>query len=471
MASLIPQRAIQVVRFRGTSGPDELADSASNTPKPIGLISANLRSGISLMIGSGIFSTPASILRLVGTPSMALILWILGGIISYGGAMAFIELGLMYRKNGGTMRFLGHMRSQSRRRYLGTCFAWVMIVCIRPGAIAANGPVIGKYWLYAAGEDHNTGWNARGVGWGCITFVTALNIFSGQVVAAADQPVISRQDHCSSHHHHHWYRSLLLEASISKRTTTGLAGSGVLGLRWIYEPWYTHSVEAALNLSAILPWSIGGAVGIVSFLYIMANVAFFFVVPINVAISSEEILAAEFTYRVFGDNVGRIALPVFIGLSVLGAIASQTYGVSRLLDSANEVGFIPYGRKICGNNKRTGTPIASLVIIGAHGCSTAFAAVGAIVLRFRIPHHPLRTFKSFHPLNGLFILFCAFITVMPFVPPEGGDSGDPYPYYLSPLLGALTTLAGVVPWYFRMFWWADKTGEDYTQWIAEEERG
>ncbi|ORX65287.1 hypothetical protein DL89DRAFT_296374 [Linderina pennispora] len=84
-------------------------------------------------------------------------------------------------------------------------------------------------------------------------------------------------------------------------------------------------------------------------------------------------------------------------------------------------------------------------------------AVGAIILR-----------RS-HPLNGLFILFCAFITVMPFVPPEGGDSGDPYPYYLSPLLGALTTLAGVVPWYFRMFWWADKTEQDYTQWVNDEE--
>ncbi|KAJ1935879.1 hypothetical protein FBU59_005242 [Linderina macrospora] len=226
----------------------------------------------------------------------------------------------------------------------------------------------------------------------------------------------------------------------------------------------------------------------------MANVAFFFVVPIDVAIHSEEILAAEFSYRVFGNTFGKIVLPVFIGLSVLGAICAQTYGVSRLLDSANEVGFIPYGRKICGNNKRTGTPIASLVImyvltmiyllapppgkvfdllVDFVQWSTwlfyGLAAVGAIVLRFTIPNHPLRTFKSFHPLNGLFILFCAFITVMPFVPPEGGDSGDPYPYYLSPLLGALTTLLGVVPWYFRMFWWADKTGQDYTQWVNDEE--
>ncbi|KAJ1943340.1 hypothetical protein FBU59_002941, partial [Linderina macrospora] len=79
------------------------APQATGSNKNIGIFSATAM-GVSLMIGSGIFSTPASILKLVGTPSMALILWGLGGIISYGGATAFIELGLMYRKNGGTMR-------------------------------------------------------------------------------------------------------------------------------------------------------------------------------------------------------------------------------------------------------------------------------------------------------------------------------------------------------------------------------
>ncbi|ORX71195.1 hypothetical protein DL89DRAFT_266208 [Linderina pennispora] len=393
----------------------------------------------------GIFSATAmaSILRLVGTPSMALILWGLGGIISYGGATAFIELGLMYRKNGGTMRFLG--------------------AC---------------YWLYAAGEDHNTGWNARGVGWGCITFVVKiivlLIIVITGIVAAAGGIDIEKNDN--------WSRGF-------RGTNNDAHGyaSALTKVFWAYDGFsnLVYSLGELRKPERNLPWSIGGAVGVVSFLYIMANVAFFFVVPIDVAIHSDEILAAEFSYRVFGSTFGKTVLPVFIGLSVLGAICAQTYGV---------FGFIPYGRKICGNNKRTGTPIASLVIMYVLTMIYLLApppgkvfdllvdfvqwstwlfygltAVGAIILRFRIPHHPLRTFKSFHPLNGLFILFCAFITVMPFVPPEGGDSGDPYPYYLSPLLGALTTLAGVVPWYFRMFWWADKTEQDYTQWVNDEE--
>ncbi|KAJ2049162.1 hypothetical protein GGI08_005807, partial [Coemansia sp. S2] len=111
-----------------SDAPSSETDSVKSAPKNIGLFSATAM-GVSLMIGSGIFSTPASILRLVGTPAMTLILWGLGAIISYGGATAFIELGLMYRKNGGTMRFLAHgfPRPKIIFAYL---FAWVMVMCI-----------------------------------------------------------------------------------------------------------------------------------------------------------------------------------------------------------------------------------------------------------------------------------------------------------------------------------------------------
>ncbi|KAJ2816409.1 hypothetical protein IWW50_006513, partial [Coemansia erecta] len=243
-----------------------------------------------------------------------------------------------------------------------------------------------------------------------------------------------------------------------------------------------------------LPWSIGGAVVIVGVLYVMANVAFFIVVPIDVAINSEEILAAEFTFRVFGHTMGQIALPILIGFSVFGAICAQTYGVSRLLDSANEVGFIPYGRRFCGNHPRLGTPVNSLVAIYALTLLYLFApppgkvfdllvdfvqwstwlfyglaAAGAIVLRFTKPHHPLRTFKSFHPLNIMFIAFCIYITVFPFVPPTNGISDTPYPFYLSPLLGLISTLLGVIPWYFRMYWWPKKTGINLMAWIEDED--
>ncbi|KAJ2783714.1 methionine permease [Coemansia javaensis] len=478
---------------------------APAAPKNIGIFSATAM-GISLMIGSGIFSTPASVLRLVGTPAMALVLWALGAVISFGGGMAFIELGLMYRRNGGTMRFLAHAFPKPKllAAYL---FAWVMVVCIRPGAIAANGPVIGKYWLYAAGVKDDGGWKSRGIGFGCITFVTGINILSARwslrlinlltvvkivvILIIVITGIVAAAGGIDIEHNDNWSRGFRGTSNDARAYSSALTK-----VFWAYDGFtnLVYSLGELRRPERNLPWSIGSAVGIVGFLYIMANVAFFLVVPFDVAVGSDEILAAEFTFRVFGTSVGKIALPVFIGLSVLGAICAQTYGVSRLLDSANEVGFVPYGRRICGNNRRLGTPVNSLVIgyaltmlyllapppgkvfdllVDFVQWSTwlfyGLAAAGAIVLRFTKPSHPLRTFRAFHPLNGLFILFCIYITVFPFVPPKGGDHDVPYPFYLSPLLGLLTTLAGIVPWYFRLTWWPKKTGVSLVRWIEDED--
>ncbi|KAJ2502032.1 hypothetical protein GGH96_001432 [Coemansia sp. RSA 1972] len=483
-----------------------IAPEAQMAPKKnIGIFSATAM-GVSLMMGSGIFSTPASILKLVGTPSMALVLWALGAVISFGGATAFIELGLMYRRNGGTMRFLAHAFPRPKLM-LAFLFSWAMIVCIRPGAIAANGPVIGKYWLYAAGQSDSSGWQARGVGFGCITFVTALNIVSAKwslrlinlltvikivvILIIVITGIVAAAGGIHVEHNDNWSRGFS-----GTRGDARDYASALTKVFWAYDGFtnLVYSLGELRRPERNLPWSISASVVVVGILYILANVAFFIVVPIDVAINSEEILAAEFTFRVFGQSVGKVALPIFIGLSVLGTICAQTYGVSRLLDSTNEVGFIPYGRRFCGNHAKLGTPIFSLVAIYVLTLLYLFApppgkvfdllvdfvqwstwlfyglaAGGAIVLRYTKPHHPLRTFKSFHPLNIMFIAFCIYITVFPFVPPTSDTSDAPYPFYLSPLLGLITTLAGLIPWYFRMYWWPKKTGVNLMAWIENED--
>ncbi|KAJ2744848.1 hypothetical protein H4S06_005404 [Coemansia sp. BCRC 34490] len=97
------------------------------------------------------------------------------------------------------------------------------------------------------------------------------------------------------------------------------------------------------------------------------------------------------------------------------------------------------------------------------------AATGAIVLCFKRPRHPLRSFKSFHPLNILFISFCIYITVFPFIPPSKVKEDAPYSFYLSPLLGLITTLVGLTPWYLRLVWWPRQTGADLMAWVEAEE--
>ena len=56
---------------------------------------------ISRVIGSGIFATPGTIVRSVGSVGITLSLWIAGAIISWFGLMVTLEYGCMLPRSGG----------------------------------------------------------------------------------------------------------------------------------------------------------------------------------------------------------------------------------------------------------------------------------------------------------------------------------------------------------------------------------
>lgn len=57
-------------------------------------------------IGSGIFVSPNEVIKQVGSPGMALVIWLLSGFISLTGALSFAELGTMIKRSGGEYQYL-----------------------------------------------------------------------------------------------------------------------------------------------------------------------------------------------------------------------------------------------------------------------------------------------------------------------------------------------------------------------------
>ena len=49
---------------------------------------------ISIVIGSGIFTSPGSIDTNVPSPGMALVVWLIGGVLAWTGASTMTELGV-----------------------------------------------------------------------------------------------------------------------------------------------------------------------------------------------------------------------------------------------------------------------------------------------------------------------------------------------------------------------------------------
>src|SRR5229473_7640033 len=100
-------------------------------PRKLGLLDATLIV-IGIVIGSGIFLLPNLIARNLPSASAILAVWVVAGVLSYFGALAYAELGAMLPDTGGQYVYL-------REAYGPLCAflcGWVFVLAVMPGGIA-----------------------------------------------------------------------------------------------------------------------------------------------------------------------------------------------------------------------------------------------------------------------------------------------------------------------------------------------
>jgi basic amino acid/polyamine antiporter, APA family len=85
------------------------------------------------MIGSGIFIVSADIARHVGSPATLLLVWIVSGLMTIAGALAYGELAVMMPQAGGQYVYL----REAYGRLWGFLFGWTLFLVIQTGTIAA----------------------------------------------------------------------------------------------------------------------------------------------------------------------------------------------------------------------------------------------------------------------------------------------------------------------------------------------
>jgi len=84
------------------------------------------------VIGSGIFLVPAKIALEVKSPMLMLLVWVVGGFLSFLGALAFAELGAAMPEAGGMYVYL----REAYGPLLSFLFGWTLFLVIDSGAIA-----------------------------------------------------------------------------------------------------------------------------------------------------------------------------------------------------------------------------------------------------------------------------------------------------------------------------------------------
>src|SRR6266480_6290294 len=123
-----------------TTATADTAPSAREFIKALTLTDATMLVAGS-MIGSGIFIVSAEISRTVISPFWLLMAWIVSGIITLLGALAYGELAAMFPRAGGQYVFL----RESMGPLMGFLYGWTLFVVIQTGTIAAVAVAFGRF--------------------------------------------------------------------------------------------------------------------------------------------------------------------------------------------------------------------------------------------------------------------------------------------------------------------------------------
>jgi L-type amino acid transporter 6 len=161
----------------------ERPDDGGFSPPPRSLTYLNsLALVVGLQIGSGIFSAPAVVLSHVSSLVVAVLAWLLAGLLVWTGASSFIELGTRVPQNGGIQEYLRHCYGD----IYGFLFAWTWLLVSRPCAMAMVSLVFSEYLFEAIWPDQDVSvWVLKIVAFVAIISVTYLNCMGTHVGTGA----------------------------------------------------------------------------------------------------------------------------------------------------------------------------------------------------------------------------------------------------------------------------------------------
>ena len=132
---------------------------------------------VGTIIGSGIFLVPAEMMQAVGSAWLVYLAWIVGGLLSFFGALTYAELGAMKPQAGGEYVYV----RDAYGPLPGFLYAWTWFVIAKPASIAtvATGLVriLGEFSVFSFFSSNAIS-SPFAVSWGQITAVSAAVFIS-----------------------------------------------------------------------------------------------------------------------------------------------------------------------------------------------------------------------------------------------------------------------------------------------------
>jgi APA family basic amino acid/polyamine antiporter len=261
---------------------------------------------IGISVGSGIFRSPAGVAQLVADPRLVLAVWTAGGLISLCGALSLAELAAALPQTGGIYAFL----KEGWGRLPAFLFGWAELVLIRAAATGGIARAFGDYLLGTMGIDpaqHDTAARvaaATAIAVGAAANIRGVNlaaaivdVSTGIKVVALGFVILAALAFGGAH----GGGIAHFTAAPLAPTTAGAFGLALVGVLWTYDGFADVSYVAGevKEPQKTLPRAlVTGTVALIT-LYLLANVAYLYVRPVE-AIARSPLVAAATMEAIFG---------------------------------------------------------------------------------------------------------------------------------------------------------------------------
>ncbi|MCZ2152233.1 MAG: amino acid permease [Bryobacterales bacterium] len=339
-------------------------------PRRLGLLDATT-TVIGTMVGGAIFIIPANIAREVPSIPLILIIWVVTGLISLFGALAYAELGAMLPHSGGQYVYLREAYGPLPAFITG----WVFFLIINSGSIAAVSVVCATYLSYLLpGIPGLMRWapvtlifmlsavNYLGVRQGALV----QNLFTFFKLAGLALLVLGA---------FFFHGSSSLHWSMPESLSSTALSSAMLGAFLAYDGWHYIAFVAGevIHPRRNLLWSLVIGVVAVMAVYLVVNIAYFHVLPIGVIAASERVAAASAEQTI--GPLGAAIVTLTILLSTTGAANGAIMTSPRVYFTQARDGL--FFRKLSEIHPRFLTPSASILTQGLW--ASFLAATGSYV--------------------------------------------------------------------------------------------
>lgn len=374
------------------------------------------------MIGSGIFIVSADIARQVGSPALLIGAWLVTGFMTIVGALSYGELAAMMPRAGGQYVYL----REALGPLWGFLYGWTLFLVIQTGTIAAVGVAFGKFlglffpsisstnWIlhfWKAPPIHvgpmvlgnmDVGLNTQNlVAIILIVFLSVINIFGvklgafiqnvftiSKVAALAGLVgfglIIGRnaQALAANFHGHFWENAGLgakhaIQVGMGGPTvwvgTLTILAVAQTGSLFSADAWnnVTFTAGEVRNPQRNLPLSLAVGTGVVILLYVLCNVIYLNVLPLDGSPQGATILQRGIKYAT-EDRVATAVLTQMFGtaggLMMAVAIMLSSFGCNNGLILAGARVYYAmakdrlFFRKVAELHPKYKTPAVSLMV-------------------------------------------------------------------------------------------------------------